>query len=278
MTASMAKSWTAFRPVNAFKYAFVTAFLNVGLSVALRTERTAVQQLITKLHPVTTEHPLIRMGSGDGGYLIPDDLEGIAACFSPGVDNRATFESSVVDCGILCFLADASVEAAPIHGNMVHFTKKFLGVVNDETTITLDDWVDTHKPGSDDLMLQMDIEGAEWPVLLNVSSGTLRRFRIIVIEFHDLERLMDKHGFVVIRLTFERLLEHFYVVHNHPNNYGRNVRCGSLVIPRVLEMTFIRKDRASSTRFTKTFPHPLDFKNDTRRPDTLLPPEWFGGP
>lgn len=60
---------------------------------------------------------------GDGGYLIPDDLEGISACFSPGVDDRATFETSLIARGIPCFLADASVDKAPIDGDMIHFTK-----------------------------------------------------------------------------------------------------------------------------------------------------------
>ena len=48
---------------------------------------------------------------------------------------------------------------------MVHFTKKFLGVTNNDLTITLDDWVDGNSPGDGDLILQMDVEGAEWPVL-----------------------------------------------------------------------------------------------------------------
>ena len=258
------------------KYAFVTACLNMGISVAKQADKGAVQALIAQLHPLVTEHPLIRLGSdGDGGYLVPDDLKGIAACFSPGVDNRATFETSLIERGIPCYLADASVDAAPIKGDMVHFCKKFLGVINNETTITLDDWVNTNKPGHDDLILQMDIEGAEWPVLLNASRDTLRRFRIIVIELHDLERLMDKHAFVIIRATLERLLQDFYVVHNHPNNYGRTVRCRSLVIPRVMEMTFIRKDRVTSTEFARAFPHPLDAKNDIDRADVPLPPPWF---
>ena len=158
---------------------------------------------------------------------------------------------------------------------MVHFTKKFLGVTNNETTITLDDWVDVNKPGNDDLILQMDIEGAEWAVLLNVSRKTLRRFRIVVLELHDLERLMDKHAFVIIKAVFERLLEDFYIVHNHPNNYGRVVRCGALVIPRALEMTLIRKDRVKSTSFAREFPHPLDAKNDAKWRDIPLPPQWF---
>jgi hypothetical protein len=258
------------------KYAFTTACLNIGISVAKQTDYASVQDLITQLHPLSTEHPLIRLGGpGDGGYLLPDDLAGIAACFSPGVDDRATFEANLIERGIPCFLADASVDDAPIKGDMVHFTKKFLGVTNSDTTITLDNWIYSNKPGNDDLILQMDIDGAEWPVLLNVSIKTLCRFRIIVVEFHDLERLMDKHAFVIIKSTFERLLENFFVVHNHPNNFGRSVRYRSLVIPRVLEMTFIRKDRVISTEFAQKFPHPLDAKNDVKRPDLPLPLQWI---
>jgi len=256
------------------KFAFVTVCLNAGLSVAMQADRKAVQDLVDQLHPVVTEHPLIRLGGrGDGGYLIPDDLMGVVACFSPG--GLANFEASLIERSIPCFLADPSVAKAPIGGDLVHFTKKFIGVVNNDRTINLDDWVNSNVPGNSDLILQMDIEGAEWSVLLNVSRETLRRFRIIAIELHDLEKLMDKHAFSIIRSTFERLLEDFYVVHNHPNNHGRTVRCGSLVIPRVQEMTLIRKDRVASTTFARTFPHPLDQKNDPDSPDVPLPPQWF---
>jgi Methyltransferase FkbM domain len=258
------------------KHAFVTACLNFGISVAMQTDKTALRELMGLLHPLATEHPLIRLGAdGDGGYLVPDDLNGIAACFSPGVDNRATFETSLIERGIPCFLTDGSVDAAPITNDLVHFTKKFLGVTNNAKTITLDDWVHANQPGDGDLVLQMDIEGAEWVVLLNVSHDTLRRFRVIVIELHDLERLMDKHAFGMIKATFERLLQDFYVVHNHPNNFGRTVRCGSLVIPRVLEMTLIRKDRVTSTQYARLFPHPLDAQNDVKRADIPLPAPWF---
>jgi methyltransferase FkbM-like protein len=258
------------------KYAVVTAVLSAGIAVAKQTDRNVVRRLVSRLHPVVTGHPLMRMGArGDGGYLIPDDLDGIAACFSPGVDNRASFEGSMIERGIPCFLADASVDSAPIKGDKVHFTRKHLGVVDNDATITLDHWVGTCCPGYSDLILQMDIEGAEWQVLLNVSRGTLRRFRIIVIELHDLERLMDKHAFAIIAAAFERLLQEFYIVHNHPNNYGRSVRCGSFVIPRVQEMTLLRKNRGAPTGFAGSFPHPLDEKNDVEGPDLPLPPEWY---
>jgi hypothetical protein len=258
------------------KHAFATACLNLGISVAMQADQTAVRALVARLHPLATEHPLIRLGGrADGGYLVPDDLDDIAACFSPGVDNRVSFERSIIARGIPCYLADASVDRVPIEGDKVHFLKKFIGIIDDDRTITLDHWVDANAPGNNDLILQMDIDGAEWAVLLNVSREVLRRFRIIVIELHDLERLMDKHAFVIIKAAFERLLQDFYIVHSHPNNYGGTVRCHSLVIPRVLEMTLIRKDRVRSTQFASTFPHPLDAKNHANKPDVLLPPSWF---
>jgi Methyltransferase FkbM domain len=260
------------------KHAFVTACLSAGVAVAKQTDLNVVRRLVGRLHPVITGHPLIRMGArGDGGYLVPDDLDGIAACFSPGVDDRASFEGSMIERGIPCFLADASVENAPIKSDMVHFMRKYLGVVDNDATITLDHWVAACCPGQADLILQMDIEGAEWQVLLNVSRETLRRFRIIAIELHDLERLMDKHAFAIIAAAFERLLQdfHFHIVHNHPNNYGRSVRCGSFVIPLVQEMTLLRKDRAEPIGFARGFPHPLDEKNDVDGPDLPLPAEWF---
>lgn len=262
--------------IDRVKHAFVTACLSAGVAVAKQTDRDSARRLVRRLHPVVTAHPLIRMGAhGDGGYLVPDDVDGIAACFSPGVDDRASFENSMIERGIPCFLADASVERAPIQGDMVHFTRKHIGVVDDDTTITLDQWVAACCPGKADLILQMDIEGAEWQVLLNVSRQLLRRFRIIVVELHDLERLMDKHAFAIIAAAFERLLQDFHIVHNHPNNYGRTVRCGSLVIPRVQEMTLLRKNRGESIGFARGFPHPLDEKNDVDGPDLPLPPEWF---
>ena len=46
-----------------------------------------------KRGPVKTEHELIRIGgSKDGGYLVPNDLSGIQACFSPGVSDLADFK------------------------------------------------------------------------------------------------------------------------------------------------------------------------------------------
>ena len=46
------------------------------------TDKNALQALVHKLFPVLPGKDLIRMGpQSDAGYLVPDDLEGIEACF-----------------------------------------------------------------------------------------------------------------------------------------------------------------------------------------------------
>jgi len=242
-----------------------------------RTARTeAIEEFLATIRPVETEHPLIRVGGdGDGGYLIPDDLAGITACFSPGVSTIAHFEEELAARGITCFLADASVEVAPVTGDLFDFERKFLGPKAGGDFITLEDWVERKAPGASDMILQMDIEGAEYRVILSTSRETLRRFRILVIEFHNLATIYDRMGLDLVSLTFSRLLEDFEVVHIHPNNRIRPVTYKTFETPPLLEFTFLRKDRVARRRPATAFPHPLDRKNVAKRPDLVLPTCWY---
>lgn len=259
------------------KHRVASAVASLGASLGMPADLDAVRRLIADMHPVKGGHPMIRMGaSGDGGYLLPDDLEGIAACYSPGVDDRATFEQELISRGIPCFMADASCSASPINHEMAHFLPKFLGVINNDMLIRIDDWVSSTTPGDSDLLLQMDIEGAEWPVLLNMSDDLLKRFRIIVLEAHFMDRLLDRECFTILSAVFSRLFQDFAIVHNHPNNYGGVVTRSDLQIPRALEITFLRKDRIRDWEKASQFPHPLDVPCASHLKDVVLPEQWHG--
>jgi hypothetical protein len=262
-----------------WKSTLVELLADRGFSLSRCVDSRRVREFIERLHPVAISKQLIRLGdSGDGGYLAPDDLDDIVACFSPGVDKVATFEQAVIARGIPCFLVDGSVSAPPFSNPLIRFDKKFLGVVENDRTVTMDEWVATCAPGAGDLLLQMDIEGAEYPVLLNASEEVLKRFRIIIIELHSLDRLIDPVGFALITSALDRLLKHFRVVHIHPNNNVLPLRGAGLTIPRMLEITFLRRDRVQAMGFARQFPHPLDRRNLPNRPDLVLPAEWYGGP
>jgi hypothetical protein len=76
-------------------------------------------KFLKRIKPLPTSHKLIRLGSsGDGGYLIPDDLEGVSSCFTAGVGGNVDFEFKLANKGIKCFMADYSVEKPPLsHSN-----------------------------------------------------------------------------------------------------------------------------------------------------------------
>lgn len=95
-----------------------------------------------------------------------------------------------------------------------------------------------------DLLLQMDIEGAEWLVLNATSDEILSRFRIICVELHDLEHLFSRSAFEIMERVLEKLLRQFFVVHVHPNNWTDAAAISRRYhVPSVLEYTFLRKDR-----------------------------------
>jgi hypothetical protein len=189
---------------------------------------------------------LIKIGlDRDGAYFIPDDLKDISYCFSPGVSDICDFELSLAnDYGIHSFMIDYSVDSPPVSHDLFDFDKLFLSSVKKKNSTTLDEWINTKIPNyQDDLILQIDIEGAEYEVFNNLQNFYLKKFRIIVIEFHFLNNLILKNKFYKINNTFEKILDFFYIVHAHPNNASILSKYHDMLIPNTLEVTFIRKDR-----------------------------------
>ena len=243
------------------------------------TDKRRILALLAKLYPLTTAAPLLRLGPvGDGGYLVPDDLAGIEACFSPGVGLISGFEKDCADRGLGVYLADASVEHPGALHERFHFTRKYLGVTTNENFMTLDDWVAGSAVRADsDLMLQIDIEGFEYEVLLGASDRLMRRFRMIVAEFHLLDQFWNEAFFGLAARTFEKILQTHACVHIHPNNSSPLLKKGGLAIPPLAEFTFLRRDRLSEPRHAAQFPHPLDSDN-TDRPHFALPQCWWAQP
>lgn len=240
------------------------------------TDKNKINELIKSLQPITTDKELIRLGpEKDGGYLVPNDLDAIEACFSPGVNTVCGFERDCADMGIEVFMADNSIEKIPDTHTMYNFVKKFIGSTSNNEFFTMDDWVATAPISEDsDLMLQMDIEGYEYETFLSMSDKLLSRFRIIVVEFHSLQMLFSQPFFSISSSVFEKILQTHEVVHIHPNNAGNITSKNGLSIPAYLEITFLRKDRIKNKTFTRNFPHHLD-RDCSSAQKITLPQCWY---
>ena len=243
----------------------------------LQTNNETINNLIQLLKPYQSGHILQRIGpDGDGGYLVPDDLAGIIACYSPGIGNIMGFEKDCLKHGMNVFVADKSVEGITHIPTEFNYLPKYLGKETEGDFISLQDWLNSNKiDKSNDLLLQMDIEGFEYDTLLSVSQSLLNRFRIIVIELHFLELLIYKPTFDKMAPIIKLLTNNHTVVHLHPNNCCGTFMKGELSIPRTLEVTLLRNDRLIDRKPAFLFPHPLD-KENTPKPPLVLPYSWYG--
>ena len=249
------------------------------------TSYSNVLGVLKKVRPISAGIDLMRVGpESDGGYLIPNDLDGINALFSPGVSSESRFELYFANLGIDVLMADASVEGPSVEHQKFHFQKVWLGVNSHDITVSLDDFVlnsDFYGNGSkaDDreYILQMDIEGAEYEVLLASSREILDSFRIIIIEFHNLHHIWARSFFRIADAVIAKLTHNHVPVHLHINNCCGALNFNGLEIPRTIEVTFLRRDRIRDGSDLEGFthlPHSLDRDCVEKKPSLPIPKYW----
>ena len=127
------------------------------------------------------------------------------------------------------------------------------------------------------MILQMDIEGAEYDVLTFESTATLSRFSAMIVEFHVLQLLFDRHFLRTTSSIFEKLYRNFSICHVHPNNAGAIVSLNGVDIPNTIEVTFLRHDLLDQCKSSATLslPHRLDRKNVPDHDDIDMPAIWY---
>jgi hypothetical protein len=232
-------------------------------------------KLINLIKPYNLGYDLIRVGpSGDGGYLVPDVLKKIKTCFSPGVGNVHGFENDLLERGIKVFMADGTVEKPILLNKNYEFLKKNLGGHEDDKTTTLNSWMDS-KETQDDLLLQMDIEGSEYEVVNSLDELNLKKFKVMIIEFHYFEQVLTKMGYKTIESVMKKILKYFDVAHIHPNNCCGSYKVNKTIIPSTLEITFMTKELSLKKDKIHKLPNKLDFKNISHKDDIFLDNSWF---
>jgi len=246
-----------------------------ALGPGAQAPKAQVDTLFRAFTPKAIDLPLIRVGGDhDGGYLVPDDLDGLEASYSPGVAEELDFDLEMAERGLACFLIDASIDGITTQHENITFERLFLGAVTEGNTISLNDWVMRNTPDARDLMLQIDIEGAEYNCLSSTPRDLLNRFRIIIIEFHDMHKAFAADGHAVLRETVNKLNDTHVLCHLHHNNCLSPATYSGIAFPEIFEATYIRKDRCKQLPHEARLPHHLDQPNLPHEIDWKLPEFW----
>ena len=251
-------------------------FFNLfGMYIEKKTQKTDISKVVKKLLPYEIGISLIRLGEdGDGGYLIPNDLDKIDKNYSAGVGLLTKFENDLqnkytIDSKMLDF-NDIKKNILPKNSQ---FLKKKLSLFSNETQITINDWIDDK---DEEIILKIDIEGDEYMNLASITYEKLMKVRILIIELHDLRNLKN----LIFLRNFDKIiskLNHFfYPCHLHINNMSKVKDIGGLKIPDMLEITFIRKDRVKNfnLKYSK-LPHKLDKKTVKDKDELILDRNWY---
>ena len=213
----------------------------------------------------------VRCGShNDGGYVFAE-LNGEYDCYiSAGISNEESFSRDFINKYNMneynCFGFDGTINNYPYqYTNKISFIKKNINSFNDNNNSNLSFLINKYN----NIFLKIDIEGGEYPWLLQIDETQLEKFKQIVIEFHGLtdNNWNCKYNDKIKCLT--KLAKTHYIVHAHGNNYGLVVNN----IPDVIELTYINKKYFSTVPELNTISLPianLDFSNNSQKKDINL--------
>ena len=225
------------------------------------------------LHLIRPSTPLgfskVRVGNdrGDGGYVMVDDWRDVVGAISIGIGGDVSWDVAIAERGIDVHQFDHTVSGPPVEHPRFHFHA--IGVGGDDSADapyrSLGGIV-REIPRGGDLLLKMDVEGAEWAALAATPAQVMERFAQIVIEVHGplAGSVLDAVRNVLVARYLRRTHR---VVHVHANNYAPVESFEGIQLPHALELTYLRTTRASFQPSREPLPSAEDVPNDPSRPE-----------
>ena len=189
--------------------------------------------------------------------------------YSIGINQDVSWDLDMVAEGYQVYQYDHTIKKLPEENLAFHWKK--IGITGEEETAELKNLTtllrDNGHADVSGMVLKIDVEGYEWNVFAGLAEKTLLQFDQIVVEFHDLiadeDRNMKIHA-------LENLVKTHKVIHIHANNNSSADYCGDIMMPDVLEVTWLRKDLCLDTRYTGVLPRSVDRRCNALAPEVLL--------
>jgi hypothetical protein len=184
---------------------------------------------------------LKRFGSeNDGGYLLFNEIGLNTDLLSFGIGDNLDFEDGIAPQVNRILAFDGSIDKLPKFVLGLEFRNKYVGVRTSNSTVAISEIIPEMK--SERLILKIDIEGAEWKVIGQLSDAHLERFDQIVGEFHGLSSMQRNEELVEKIHVLERLHSKFTLINSHPNNWSPYRVIKGVPMPDAVELTFLRNE------------------------------------
>ena len=215
---------------------------------------------------------LIRIGRDyDGGYIMLDDFEPGGIAYSFGISGDVSWDKDMASRGYDVFMYDHTIDGLPEENTRFHWSKLGIadGVTHDDRLKTLEELISRNgHEGKRDMILKMDVEGAEWGFLESVKPETLSQFSQMTFELHNMIKLADHERVLNI---LRKINETHQLVHLHANNVSSYVTIGGRNFAALFEVSYVLRDKYKfSGEYDVKLPLKIDMPNITGWPEIEL--------
>ena len=194
---------------------------------------------------------LVRVGKGhDGAYVMLDDFHAGNAAYSFGIGNNVLWDDDIASRGYDVFMYDHTIDGLPEENPRFHWSKLGIadGHTQDDRLKTLDELIKiNHHENKRNMILKMDVEGAEWGFLEQVSSETLSQFGQMTFEFHN---IINNENPERVLSAFRKINQTHQLIHIHACNNGGYISFGHKKFCALFECTYVLR---SQYRFSENY-------------------------
>ncbi|MEO8682296.1 MAG: FkbM family methyltransferase [Vicinamibacterales bacterium] len=236
-------------------------------------------EIISLLAPMDVDGAaFVRVGQDhDGGYVMLDVLgpDTVDAAYGFGISHDTAWDEAIAGRGIDVYMFDHTIASLPTGLPRCRaFAIGVTGHVKGPSLRTLRQLLDEHgHAASRRLIMKMDVEGCEWDVFDEAASDVIDQFSQIVVEYHRLTAAVhDPAMMASVRRVLAKLNRTHQCIHVHANGARLPLWIGPLVLPDILEVTYVRRTdwegRLSVSR--RQFPTEIDEPSSEGWPDIYL--------
>lgn len=254
----------------------VTYFnFNYGLKLNVAQEYYTWIRSLLKIKKVVGKN-FVRFGKhNDGGYIMVDNFANSGVAYSFGISNDVSWDSSMASRGYDVFMYDPTINTLPTYNEKFHFFREGIAdrEIPNSRLNTLEHFLNVNgHADNNNMILKMDVEGAEWGFLSQVSSETLSKFDQMVFEFHSLIQPKAQSEINATAAYLQKINRTHSLVHLHANNFGSFVILDDKILfPDTLELTYVNNANYELADDENIYlPISLDEPNNPTHPDIPL--------